>query len=305
MATTATSQPQNRLLPLDLLTRRRSVRVQPAAFPVPSAVKRGLAALGTYAFATVDFPGAAWSFLADTNGTTAVGYFFMDPHSSSVATAFTFKGGVYRVLSVPTATMSFALSINTAGAIVGTYYDATGKSRGFKISGSTLTSIAFPHATETQAIGINDAGKIVGTYTDAANAAHGFLYSGGTYTTIDFPHATGTTVTGINAHDDIVGGYPDANGARGFVRRAGVFTPIDFPLTNVTITWGINDAGDVAGYYYDANGVDHGFILSGGTFSAVEVAGARGTQLMRIKNSGQVTGACACALGGVQGVIGQ
>jgi hypothetical protein len=145
----------------------------------------------------------------------------------------------------------------------------------------------------------------VGTYVDAANAQHGFLYSGGTYTTIDFPHATGTTVTGINAHDDIVGGYSDADGAHGFVRRSGACIPIDFPLANITITWGINDAGDVAGYYYDANGIDHGFVLAGGVFGTVEVAGSRGTQLMRIKNNGQVTGACSDALGGVHGIIGQ
>jgi hypothetical protein len=89
------------------------------------------------------------------------------------------------------------------------------------------------------------------------------------------------------------------------VRRAGVFTPIDFPLTKLTITWSINDAGDVAGFYYDANGVDHGFVFSDGAFTAIDVAGARGTQVLRIKNSGQVTGACSGALGGVQGIIGQ
>src|SRR6188472_4423254 len=94
MATTHTSQPQHWFSPLDLLTRRLRVAVEPTPLAAATAVERGPAAVRTYAFATVDYPGAAWSFLADTNGTMAVGYFFMDPHSSSVATAFTFKGGV-------------------------------------------------------------------------------------------------------------------------------------------------------------------------------------------------------------------
>ncbi|HEX3284137.1 MAG TPA: hypothetical protein VHT50_05635 [Mycobacterium sp.] len=52
-------------------------------------------------------------------------------------------------------------------------------------------------------------------------------------------------------------------------------------------------------------GVGHGFVLAGGVFSTVDVAGARGTQLTRIKNSGQVTGVCFDVLNGVHGVVGQ
>jgi hypothetical protein len=43
--------------------------------PVEDAVARGLATLKAYAFASVDYPGAAWSFMGDTNATTTVGYF--------------------------------------------------------------------------------------------------------------------------------------------------------------------------------------------------------------------------------------
>jgi hypothetical protein len=46
-------------------------------------------------------------------------------------------------------------------------------------------------------------------------------------------------------------------------------------------------------------------VLAGGVFSTVDVAGARGTQLTRIKNSGQVTGVCFDVLNGVHGVVGQ
>jgi hypothetical protein len=67
----------------------------------------------------------------------------------------------------------------------------------------------------------------------------------------------------------------------------------------------MNDAGDVAGYYYNADNVNHGFVFSGGTFSTVEVAGARGTLLSRIKNDGRVTGVYTDALTGQHGLIGQ
>jgi hypothetical protein len=50
-----------------------------------------------YAFASVDYPGAAQSLVFDSDGTTAVGGFVFDPGSgTSPATAFTFTGGSTR-----------------------------------------------------------------------------------------------------------------------------------------------------------------------------------------------------------------
>ena len=49
----------------------------------------------------------------------------------------------------------------------------------------------------------------------------------------------------------------------------------------------------------------HGFIYADGAFSTVDVAGAHGTQLIRIKNGGQVTGIYTDALSEVHGLTGQ
>jgi probable HAF family extracellular repeat protein len=84
-----------------------------------------------------------------------------------------------------------------------------------------------------------------------------------------------------------------------------VFTPINFPLATSTTAFGINETGEIAGYYTDAAGNTHGFVYAGAAFSTVDVAGARGTQLTRIKNGGAVTGVCTDALTGQHGLIGQ
>jgi hypothetical protein len=49
----------------------------------------------------------------------------------------------------------------------------------------------------------------------------------------------------------------------------------------------------------------HGFIFAGGSFSIVDVAGARSTLLTRIKNDGSITGVYGDALNEQHGMTGQ
>jgi hypothetical protein len=84
-----------------------------------------------------------------------------------------------------------------------------------------------------------------------------------------------------------------------------VFTPIAFPLATRTTAFSINDAGEIAGFYDDPAGITHGFVYAGGAYSTVDVAGARSTQLTRIKNDGAVTGICTDALTGQHGLVGR
>jgi predicted choloylglycine hydrolase len=101
-----------------LLDLRPSLGVDRAAVSVEDAVARGLAVAKVYAFASVDYPGAAQSVVLDSDGTTAVGGFDFDP-SIDKTTAFTFAGGVYQILTVPGSAFSVATGINGAGLIVG------------------------------------------------------------------------------------------------------------------------------------------------------------------------------------------
>jgi uncharacterized membrane protein len=224
-----------------------------AAVSTADAVAQGLAVAQVYAFASVDYPGAAQSLVFDSDATTAVGAFIVDPGSTtSPTTAFTFKGGVYQIFTVPGSTASIATGINGAGLIVGVYQDLSNVLRGFANNGGTFSNVDFPGASGTQAIGVNNAGQIVGDYFDAANVEHGFVSSGGVFTAIDFPGATRTTAAGINAAGDVVGVWSDATGSHGFLLQAGVFTPVDFPLATSTSAFGITDTGEIAGFYDDA-----------------------------------------------------
>jgi hypothetical protein len=83
------------------------------------------------------------------------------------------------------------------------------------------------------------------------------------------------------------------------------FTPINFPLATSTTPFSIDDNGEIAGFYNDAAGNTHGFVFAGGAFNTVDVAGARGTQLTRIKNDGSVTGGFTDALSEQHAMIGK
>jgi len=226
-----------------LLDLRPSLGVERAVVSVEDAVEdaaaRGLAVAKVYAFASVDYPGAAQSVVLDSDGTTAVGAFDFDP-SIDRTTAFTFAGGVYQIPTVPGSAFSVATGINGAGLIVGLYVDLASVLRGFANNGGTFSNLDFPGASATQVIGVNDAGQMVGDYFDGTGE-HGFVSDGGTFAAIDFPGATRTSAAGINAAGDIVGGCSDATGSHGFLLQAGVFTPISFPLATRTTPFGIND----------------------------------------------------------------
>src|SRR5712691_5556935 len=100
-------------------------------------------------------------------------------------------------------------------------------------------------------------------------------------TTFDYP-GTGIVTTSpqkINDRGDIVGEFIDSSGVvRGFVRFSdGSFSaPIVDPNDTVGFTEGrgINNLGTVCGDYAISDGNNHGFFLSGGTFTEYDVPGA-------------------------------
>jgi hypothetical protein len=115
-------------------------------------------------------------------------------------------------------------------------------------------------------------------------------------TTFDYP-GTGnqTQPQKINSRGDIVGVFIDSTGVqRGFVRFSnGTFSaPIVDPNDTVGFTQGrgINDSGTVCGDYATSDGNDHGFFLSGGTFTEYDVPGALSTDVLGINNPGNFSG---------------
>jgi probable HAF family extracellular repeat protein len=275
---------------------------------LPDAVALGLAKAKVYKFTTLDYPGAAFSSVIDTNVSTALGNFLFDPNNpSSTNFPFTWSGGVYRILTVPGSTLAAATGINTPGQIVGYYVDNAGSAHGFLDDKGTVTSINCPGATGTIVFDINDSGQFAGTYVGTGNDQHGFVDRAGVCIPIDFPGAVNTNATGINSEGDVVGIWEDsALNLHSFLYSAGagLFTGLDFPFGVTTQAVGINDAGEISGSYFDGISSSHGFIYSDGAFTRIDVVGANGTALGRIRNNGVITGNFTDALSEIHGLKG-
>jgi len=275
-------------LALEDLFAHRSSR-NPTSSPAsaaPDALVQGMAKAKVYTFSTADYPGGSFSELFDTSSATSVGTF---EFAAPGLTAFTVKNDLYQILTVPGSVSSSATAITTAGVIGLTYTDLSGVTHGAIDDAGTFTTVDVPGADSTELLDMNDAGVIVGDFYDSTY--QGYVDNGGAFTTLDFPGAVASYATGINSAGDIVGYWFDGTTSHGFLLSGGVFTSLDFPLLAIaTEAWGINDSGEISGGYQDATNADHGFVYSKGAWNSVDVGGASGTELMRIKNNGNVTG---------------
>ena len=95
------------------------------------------------------------------------------------------------------------------------------------------------------------------------------------FRSIDVQGALATRAFGINAAGEIVGSYTDATGTYGYLWTNGNVTKIQFPGAIFTEAWGINPQGDIVGRYRTFAGGARifGFLLSGGVFTDISVAG--------------------------------
>jgi len=215
------------------------------------------------------------------------------------------------------------ISINTAGATAGIYWDGSNLAHGFvRAANGTLTDFDAPGAGTgknqgTFPFSIDTAGDIAGMYSDASNVYHGFVRAAnGTITDFDAPGAglgghAGTTPMSINTVGAIAGTYRDVGLVyHGFVRAAdGTITTFDAPGAGTSTYLGtepvsINTAGDIAGAYRDASAVAHGFVrAANGTITTFDAPGAGtgpgtpkgfpgvGTLPISINTAGDVAGA--------------
>jgi hypothetical protein len=126
-------------------------------------------------------------------------------------------------------------------------------------------------------------------------------------TTFDYPGTGNSTEPQkINERGDVVGAYIDSLGVtRGFVRFSnGSFSaPIVDPNDTVGFTEGrgINNSRKIVGDYVISDGTEHGFFLSGSTFTEYDVPGATNTALLSINDIGAFTGAFDPGSGILQG----
>jgi hypothetical protein len=153
-------------------------------------------------------------------------------------------------------------SINPAGAIAGTYYDASRNEHGFlRDKSGALTTIDVPGAFFTEGLAINPSGVIVGDFCDQTTCFTGFLrFPDGSITTIDIPGQLacggGSIPTGgINPAGAVAGatGDPTCSFTVGFLRipdgTIATFSDVSSgPLGPFVQPTAINPAGAITGY---------------------------------------------------------
>jgi hypothetical protein len=130
-----------------------------------------------------------------------------------------------------------------------------------------------------------------------------------TYTLLNFPGTYYTFANGINpgattSKTEIVGGYSAANdpeGSFGFLAHVSgtktvteSYEAVNYPHEPLfQFALSVNDSGEIVGTYEDNSGVFHGYELSGGRFTTINVpfAGAEATYTEGLNNSGEIVGA--------------
>jgi hypothetical protein len=183
---------------------------------------------------------------------------------------------------------TFVNGINDAGAITGSYSDASGGSHGFLRSpeGAFTTfdvTGSAPGATVANALNLE--GAIVGFFADQNGVFRPFLrHPNGTFATWSVPgECNASPATGcfgsasfsINLFGEAASGYQDNRGNfvdHGLLRRAdGKLTTFDVPVAGTGLYQGtgcpgcsrpLNLFGANAGFYIDGNNVAHGYLRS-------------------------------------------
>ena len=240
-------------------------------------------------FATLDYPGAAYTIANDINDYGEI--VGQTGNVSGPYSGWDYKEGMFAPVTV--AGNTSANTVNLYG-IVGGYYEPFSSSTpryGFTENNGVFTNpIDLSPNISTTVDGINDLGTFVGSsYLGGANF-RGYIDVGGTVTYLTAPGASSTSANGINNANDVVGSYYDGQ-THGFLYRNGTYTTVDAPGATKTVAVGINNAGQIVGWYVDATGHTHGFVDTGGVFTTIDDPfGANGTFVHGINDMGEIVG---------------
>ena len=249
-------------------------------------------------FTRIDYPGATKTFVYDVNPAGDIVGAFVDANGEH---GFVLHGGEFTSFDYPGATWTDAYGINPEGDIVGQYGLADKTTHGFLLRHGDFYAIEVdgPHdagLANSMAYKISPDGTIVGCYhqsssTGAAIAGtmHGFSLNADGLT---FNANINSMNLGVNPSGDITGYMSVATDPRSYVVSGGIQTWFVVPGAAVTRASGINDSGDIVGWYKDASAHLHGFLLSEGVFTTLDVAfeGVKQTQPFAINAEGDIVG---------------
>jgi uncharacterized membrane protein len=270
------------------------------------------------AFTTIDMPGATTTLAMAINDAGVISGRYLRAgrtHGFVRTTA-----GELTTIDVPGSGFTAAAAINNRGDVVGWYQLLASPAirHGFLLRDGEFTTIDPPGSIWTNVVGINDRGDITGRFcirtpcgSPGSGDFHAFRLSDGEFTTIDVPGSIESNAWKSNDRGQIVGGYGHA-GAESelFLLQHGEFTTIALP--HGKYLWqdngGINARGDVVSKYCDASPCSlgpagHGFMLSDGNLTTIDVPDAVGTAAFAINARRDVVGGYFDAAGTLHGYL--
>jgi uncharacterized membrane protein len=244
----------------------------------------GIALSSNYSFIPISFPGASQTEVNGLNDSGMLVGTYGNP-GGPVHGFLRTTSGQYLTIDHPGAVGdSFALGLNNAGWIVGSYFDGSIR-KGYLYDG-----ISFNDLDLSIAWGINDVGHVVGSRLSPVQS---YLFDGSNYTLIEYPGAYSTGVGGINNEGQIVGSYRlDGPHSHGFILSNEVYTPIDFPDGHNAALLGINNRGQAVGLYLTFSEPGRfSFIFQDGLFEPFVLSNdVEQTNATAINNRGQIAG---------------
>lgn len=262
------------------------MKVLYSLFPLTALVfAPALPAQTTYTYASVDYPGAAYTQLNGINSAGEIVGIFGNTSAGNAAYSFLRSAnGSYTPLLANTA--SDATAISNSGVIVG-----SANYSGFIISHGDFTPVSSTKYI-TFLSGISSKNQIVGYFFDGFEEYYGFETIGGKLVELPYYENEPVRPQGINGAGTIVG-YPEAEITKGFILPAGgVYQLVQYPgAVFGTQLAAINDSGVSAGIQYNTNSsYGQGFTYNGTVFSDVIYPGSQNTTPQGISNSGVVVG---------------
>jgi len=197
-----------------------------------------------------------------------------------------------------------AYGVNSSRTVVGYFQPSRGVFDGFLYTGGVYSSIVEPGCKDTEVDGINDHGDLAG-YCYMGRTSEGWVYTSSNNSTTFFavPGASNTVATALNSSDQVGGFYQGGPHVVGFVRASnGTITTYDYPGSVPSWLWGISDVsnrGDqwISGYFENPDGSFHGYLNLNGTYSQIDVPGAKSTTVTGVNVRGWFVGVYQDTLG--------
>lgn len=207
--------------------------------------------------------------------------------SFTLATFSTASAQTYTQIDYPNALLTeISGGPNVEGTAVGLWEDSNGVFHGFTVtSTNTFKSFDPPGSIFTEPNFINYQGVVVGQYLDSSAVSHGFILAAGKYTVVDAPGAAGTEISsandlgelsGASCSDPACGLTGNSTTNESFVlSRAGTYTSFNPTGATSSESSTVSLLGAVVGDYTDDVGeLNHGYLLSHGSYTTLDFPGA-------------------------------